>query len=121
MLWNEAIESIAPAPEVESKAKPRKRPADDKASAAKRAKNAEGDVSSAASAAAAAAAAAADDDAGPHVVEAGTGSTVYQIYHRAFECASSDSHRRILFLHHSGLITRPLGTMHWPSELSLPR
>ena len=76
MLWNEAMELVAPPPEVDVKAKGRKRPAEDKASAAKRAKLGDGD---------AAADAAADDDAEPRAVEVGTASTVYQVYHRAFE------------------------------------
>jgi hypothetical protein len=76
MLWNEAMELVAPPPELEVKAKGRKRAVDDKSSAAKRAKHVEGD---------AAADVAADDDAEPRTFEVGTASTVYQIYHRAFE------------------------------------
>ncbi len=95
--WNEAIESIAPPPEVESKVKPRKRPADDKASAPKRAKK--GEEGDAAAAAALASTASAADDNEPRTVEAGTGSTVYQIYHRAFECVPlQKSYRRIFFV-----------------------
>jgi hypothetical protein len=81
MLWSEAMELIAPPAEVDTKAKGRKRAVEDKTSASKRAKIGEGDT--------AADTAAAADDAQPHVVEVGTGSTVYQLYHRAFEYASS--------------------------------
>jgi hypothetical protein len=75
MLWDEAMQSIAPPPEVDLKAKGRKRP-DDKVSAAKKTKFSEGE---------AAASAAAAEDAPPRAQDAGMASTVYQIYHRAFE------------------------------------
>ena len=76
MLWNEAMESIAPPPEIDPKAKGRKRP-DDKTPAAKRSKFSEGEVVLSAAPAA--------EDAQPRAVDAGMASTVYQIYHRAFE------------------------------------
>ena len=76
MLWNEAMESIAPPPDIDPKAKGRKRP-DDKTPAAKRGKFSEGEVVLSAAAAA--------EDAHPRAVDAGMASTVYQIYHRAFE------------------------------------
>lgn len=75
MLWNEAMESIAPPPEVDLKAKGRKRP-DDKTPAAKKTKFSEGEFVSSAAAA---------EDAQPRVVDTGMASTVYQLYHRAFE------------------------------------
>lgn len=70
------MELVAPPPEVDVKAKGRKRAVEDKSSAAKRAKYGDGDT---------AADVAADDDAEPRTFELGTASTVYQIYHRAFE------------------------------------
>ena len=116
-LWNEAIESIAPPPEVESKVKPRKRMADDKASAPKRAKKGEEGDGFAAAAALASAASAADDNE-PRTVEAGTGSTVYQIYHRAFECAPLQKSYRRIFSFETPF--RPdiylVDTTRWPYE-----
>jgi hypothetical protein len=75
MLWNEAVESIAPPPEVDTKAKGRKR-SEEKASAPKRPKHSDGDLSAPAAAA---------EDPEPHAIDIGMASTVYQIYHRAFE------------------------------------
>ena len=115
-LWNEAIESIAPPPEVESKVKPRKRMADDKASAPKRAKK--GEEGDGFAAAALASAASAADDNEPRTVEAGTGSTVYQIYHRAFECVPLQKSYRRIFSFETPF--RPdiylVDTTRWPYE-----
>jgi hypothetical protein len=73
------MELIVPPTDIDTKAKGRKRAVDDKTSASKRAKVGEGDSAEVVVAA---------DDAQPHSIEAGTGLTVYQIYHRAFEYAA---------------------------------
>jgi hypothetical protein len=72
------MELIVPISDIDPKAKGRKRAVDDKTSASKRAKVGEGDSAEVVTAA---------DDTQPHSIEAGTGLTVYQLYHRAFEYA----------------------------------